>query len=166
MTMKKSEVFALIAGVLGFVVDVIALVSFIGHAAHGAADTGSLPRSLAIVLLVYGWFIVSWVLAQWRITAKAKGKQEPVLPNYSTEEIRPFHMAMLAVIVVGLLLLPIAIMIAYDILRAVKGASAFDIESLTIIIPLCLLSMGGIGGAVFVAIMCALAIFNDEEVLN
>ncbi len=67
---SKSERFALIAGIVGFVADIITLSTFFMlwmGGIDGAQAPGYAPFSIRIVVifsLVYSWFVICWILTR------------------------------------------------------------------------------------------------------
>lgn len=64
--MKKSEIFALITGLIGLTVDLAAIVQFFLLRPIGTPpnvlNTSSGFEVLTILVLIYSWFIISWML--------------------------------------------------------------------------------------------------------
>jgi len=168
LDVKRSGIFALIAAVLGFVVDLIGLATFIAQAAHRPIVKGvmTFPRVWAILLLIYGWFVVSCVMAQWRITAEARkkeaGKRSSPFSSLSREPLRPSFIVVLSVIAMGVLLLPIAVMIGYDIQTTASAPHSVEAQDFIGVLFGSLVSMALVGFGVFVAIMAALELLNHD----
>jgi hypothetical protein len=63
--MKKAEKFALFAGVIGLIMDTIGLSTFLFQRASISSpgtELSLLLRILAVFSIIYGWFIISWIL--------------------------------------------------------------------------------------------------------
>lgn len=121
--MERPEKFSFVAGILGFVVDVVTLVTFIG----AGVDEGGVSLSLqlwAILTMIYGWFITSWVLLRrnyqrYESLPDYKRPQEPwmgthvmVARRWSLGKKVPR-----AVASVGCALLPVTLLLGYPWVR-------------------------------------------------
>lgn len=159
--MKKQGIFALVAGALGFVVDAIALTTFLADVslAKSNQSVSTFPRTWGVLLLVYGWILVSWSLAQWKISRRDNS------PTFTTveSETPAREIVIVIVMVVGLLLLPLAFLIVSDFLRDAQGVASLDLERVVNLIFFTLVSMGLTGVAVFGVTYGLLSIVNDEE---
>ena len=65
--MTRGELFAVVAGAIGFVADIITIV----HAArprieHGPEATSTYWPILMAVTTIYEWIIFAWFLTKWR----------------------------------------------------------------------------------------------------
>ncbi|HEY2289666.1 MAG TPA: hypothetical protein VGM86_03085 [Thermoanaerobaculia bacterium] len=107
--------------------------------------------------MVYGWFLVSYILAQWRLTRRAANLTV-------TYETPARYIVIVAVAVVGLLLLPIAFMIVSDFVRDSQGVKPLDFEGIVDLLVFSLFSMVVVGTFVFIAAYGLLGIINEEEV--
>jgi hypothetical protein len=129
--MGKPERFTLIAGILAFVVDILTLGTF-----AGAVAGTEIPMSLRIwiaLAMFYGWFVASWVLVRRSFLRHQLAAKERVskLFSYSRElSERPWSLdkRVLAVVSgIGCVLLPIALLFGYPILRqAIPNPQAVD----------------------------------------
>jgi hypothetical protein len=165
--MKKREIFSLAAGVLGFIVDAIALSVFIAQRSFRGPHQGAgyFSRTWGILLLIYGWFLVSWTLSQWRLNRKAAN----LSPLAGKDATPASHIIMTAVVSIGILLLPIAFMIASDFLRDFQGSmpsESLGFEYLSDLVLLSLVPMSAAGVVVFGATYGLLGIINNEEEFN
>ncbi len=160
--MRKQEIFALVAGILGFIVDIIGLATFFTDVplARPNQSLSTFPRTWGILLLVYGWFLVSWSLAQWKI---ARRDDYLLTATPGLHETPVTQIVFVIVMVVGFLLLPIAFLIVADFLRDVQGDKPFDLERIVDLIFFSFVSMGLTGVVVFAVTYGLLSIVNDEE---
>lgn len=156
--MKRREIFALVAGILGFVVDAIAIAAFFAQVSpvDAASKETSFPRVWGILLLVYGWFLVAWVLSQWKLTRMTADRGKPTKENPARDVVGS------TVVAIGLLLLPIAILIGYDFLREIQGADIPRLEEWALLLAGALAFMLSAGAIVFGAIYGLLYVTNDE----
>jgi hypothetical protein len=77
--MKKSEFFALITGFVGLTVDLAAIVHFFFLSPIGTPakelNTSSRFEVLTILVLIYSWFIISWMLIRRHWVKTQIGKE-------------------------------------------------------------------------------------------
>lgn len=152
--MKKAEVFSLIAGTIGLVVDVIALSSFLRIDRH--ADPMDFEEAWplwSILLLVYGWFLVSWFFT--RVGWRRERRRRHHRTNFQT-------IAGISVLGVGLLMLPIAMMIIHPFIWNMEGAGNDAFEKTGGLVLMTMITLGFIGGAIFLAMGSLMTLIYDD----
>jgi|SRR4051812_42763027 len=155
--MKRRELFTLIAGILGFIVDAIAFAAYLAQALHfgTTSSTISVPQIWGILVLIYGWFLVSWILAQRKLARTAASRET------LTRESPVHEVVGSSVMAIGLLLLPLAFMIAYGFLRGSQGAEKPGLEEWAFMLSGLLASMVAAGAVIFGAIYGLLDMTSD-----
>jgi hypothetical protein len=109
--MKKSEWFALLAGIIGFIADFIAITLFFGQRAALTTSDNPPPlvrlQALVIYTMIYGWFITSWTLVRrhWS-RAREKGSKTIKYSSGVSAQNELFRRVSYTVAGIGLFILP------------------------------------------------------------
>lgn len=155
--MKKAEIFSLVAGVLGFAVDLIALLSLL-HTNQELSEVGlqgTWPL-WSIILLVYSWLLISWFLTTlgWR---REQRRHPSRIYNITST---PFlNVAVASVAGSGILFIPITLMIIYPLTWNQGGDLLVNISGLAVS---SILAVSLIGAAIFGAVMCLMPLIHDD----
>jgi hydrogenase-4 membrane subunit HyfE len=155
--MKRRELFTFVAGILGFIVDAIAFAAYLAQAMHlgATSNTISVPNIWGILVLIYGWFLVSWILTQRKLARTAARREILTIESPVRDVVGS------SVTAIGLLLLPLAFMIAYGFLRGSQGAEKPGLEVWAFTLSGLLASMVVAGAIIFGAIYGLLDLTSD-----
>jgi magnesium-transporting ATPase (P-type) len=107
----RSEVFAVVAGILGFVADIITIVQAVNFKSEHSSDVASpvWPILMAVTTL-YVWMIFSWYLTKWRFL---KAKRLATSTRIKKPELS--ETAFSAVLSIGIVIAPLVLYIGYSI---------------------------------------------------
>jgi len=103
--MKKSEVFALLTGLIGLAADLITICLFISQKASGGPAPSLASNIIIAGSMIYGWFIISWVLVR-RAWVRYSAKKPKWTLSYFRQDAL-YKRATYTVAATGFLLLPL-----------------------------------------------------------
>src|SRR5688572_14337022 len=106
--MKKSELFALFSGIVGFIADFLTITLFLKQRGTGSAVAGTAGlQTLVIFTMIYGWFIVTWMLVRrhWVIARSKKSSSLKYTKGVSAQN-ELFRRIAYTVSGIGIVLLP------------------------------------------------------------
>ncbi len=183
--MKRAELFALSAGTIGLIADAIGLSAFLFQRASVSSpgtETSLLLKLIAVFSLIYGWFIISWILVRrsWIKTYPIKSsdvsdgsltrserramRRNRKFPNFDAFQKKVRY----TVIGIGVLLLPLQILFFSTVL-SVQDAGIQDTNQSIIqyrwvgfIFLVSLVALAVIGAVVHLSVELLMPIIYDD----
>jgi len=126
--MTKTELFAGATGIVGLLADVITIFEAVRHHPSPQEQFAATWITAFVFSIVYGWFVLSWLLVRWNYSRQAqpRGRRKLNLDSLATR----------SVFTVGALVFPFAAYVAYSAARTSEEAFGMRV-------------IEGVGGAAF-----------------
>ena len=160
--MKKSEWFALLAGIIGFIADFITITLFFEQETIATSDR--IPalvelQALVIFTMIYGWFITSWVIVRrhW-VKAKERGSIRIKFSRGVWAQNELFKRTSYTVIGIGLVILPFAM--GLPINDRIVGRDLIQWFMLTLVANIIALAL--VGSAILFAISSLMPVVYSD----
>jgi hypothetical protein len=168
--MKKSEIFALLTGLIGLAADVVTLCLFFSQRISGASAPSLASNIIIAGSIIYGWFIISWTLARRAWLRASKSKR--LTSRYDRSEALGKKVAY-TVVATGIILLPLqwlflsVILPSSDPLFHGSPSETDKLQWFHFIAFLSIISLAAIGGLIFAAVGLLMPIiYEDMEELS